>query len=306
VCDLYGLTLQDLEKVLEKGRQKLLAEREKRVKPNRDEKVLASWNGLMISGFISGFKVTGNKTYLQAAEKAASFILQKMKRSSLLMRVFSKGQSHVNGYSEDYAFFIQALIDLYEATFAIDWLKEADDLNREMIRQFWDEAQGGFFFTGEENERLITRSKHPYDNVIPSSNSVGVFNLMKLGYLTGDDSLKKKAEQTLRLFYGFLSDHPSGFATMLSGLSLFLNPEEIGVIGSKQEARTLALLKEIHQAYLPNRIFSLLDPQQPLKKGWLPFLTEKGPQQSPIAYVCKNFTCLPPVQNEKELKKLLS
>jgi hypothetical protein len=260
----------------------------------------------MISGFVDGFRGTGNKKYLQAAEKAASFILQKMKRNGLLMRVFGRGKSHVNGYSEDYAFFIHALIDLYEATVEIAWLKEADDLNREMIRQFWDEAQGGFFFTGEENEQLITRSKHPYDNVIPSSNSVGVFNLLKLGYLTGDDSLKQKAEQTLRLFYGFLSDHPSGFATMLSGLSLFLTPEEIGVIGSKQEPRTLALLKEIHQAYLPNRIFSLMDPQEPLKKGWLPFLTEKGPQQSPTAFVCKNFTCLPPVKDEKELKKLLS
>jgi len=306
VCDLYGLTLQDLEKLLEKGRQKLLAEREKRVKPNRDEKVLASWNGLMISGFVDGFKVAGNKKYLQAAEKAASFILQKMKRSGLLMRVFSKGKSHVNGYSEDYAFFIQALIDLYEATFEIGWVKEADDLSRQMIRQFWDEAQGGFFFTGEENERLITRSKHPYDNVIPSSNSVGVFNLLKLGTLTGDDSLKQKAERTLRLFYGFLSEHPAGFATMLSGLSLFLDPEEIGVIGSKQEAKTLVLLNEINQAYLPNRILSLMDPQEPLKKGWLPFLSEKGAQQNPTAFVCKNFTCLPPVRDEKELKKLLS
>jgi hypothetical protein len=124
--------------------------------------------------------------------------------------------------------------------------------------------------------------------------------------LTGDDSLKQKAEQTLRLFYGFLSEHASGFAHMLSGFYLFLDPEEIGVIGSKQEARTLALLKEIHQAYLPNRILSLMDPQEPPNKGWLPFLTEKGPQQSPTAFVCKNFTCLPPVRDEKELKKLLS
>jgi uncharacterized protein YyaL (SSP411 family) len=135
---------------------------------------------------------------------------------------------------------------------------------------------------------------------------VGVLNLLKLGYLTGDDSLKQKAEQTLRLFYGFLSEHPSGFATMLSGLSLFLDPEEIGVIGSRQEAKTLVLLKEINQAYLPNCILSLMDPQEPLKKGWLPFLTEKGPQQTPTAFVCKSFTCLPPVRDEKELKKLLS
>jgi len=290
---------------LEEGRKKLFNEREKRVKPGRDEKILTSWNGLMISSFVDGFKVTHNEEYLNVARKAAHFILEEMRKDGHLMRVFHQGKSHVKGYSEDYAFFIQALIDLYEATFEIDWLKEADDLNRRMIHQFWDERNGGFFFTGKENEPLIARSKNPYDNAIPSSNSVALFNLIRLGYLTGEESLKEKAEQILHLFYKFLSEHPSGFTHMLSGLSFFLNPAEIGIIGSKNDHRTKAMLQEVYRAYLPNKILSLKDPQEPIEGSWFPFLKEKRNQEVPTTFVCKGFTCLPPVRNEEELKKIL-
>jgi len=305
VSELYGVSVKDLEEFFKEGRKKLFAEREKRVRPDRDEKILTSWNGLMISSFVDGFKVTGNEQYLNGAKEAARFILQKMRKDGQLMRVFNKGKSQVKAYSDDYAFFIQALIDLYETTFEIDWLKEADDLNRRMIKQFWDEKNGGFFFTGKENESLIARSKSPYDNAIPSSNSVAVFNLVRLGYFTGNESLKEKAERILQLFYDFLSQHPSGFAQMLSGLSFFLNPEEIGIIGSKNDLRTQSMLREICLAYLPNKILTLRDPQEPIEGDWFPFLKEKGSPEVPTTYVCKGFTCLPPVRDEKELKKIL-
>ena len=305
VSQLYGMDFKDLEKVLAEGRQKLYLEREKRVRPGRDEKILTSWNGLMISGFVDGFKVTGNEQYLDGAKEAAHFILQEMRKNGSLMRVFNKGKGQVIGYSEDYAFFIQALIDLYEATFELGWLKEADDLNRRMIHQFWDERNGGFFFTGKENESLIARSKNPYDNAIPSANSITVFNLIRLGYLTGEKSLKQKADQTFHLFYNFLDQHPSGFTQMLSGLSFFLNPEEIGVIGPKNDLKTKSMLKEIYLAYLPNKILSLRDPREPIEGNWFPFLMEKGITEVPTTFVCKGFTCLPPVKDEKELRKIL-
>ena len=305
ISQLYGISIPELEEVLEEGRKKLFAEREKRVRPGRDEKLLTSWNGLMISSFVDGFKVTNNEQYLNVARKAAHFILEEMRKDGHLMRVFNQGKSQVKGYSEDYAFYIQALIDLYEATFDIDWLKKADDLNRRMIHQFWDERNGGFFFTGKENEPLIARSKNPYDNAIPSSNSVALFNLIRLGYLTGEESLKEKAEQILHLFYKFLLEHPSGFTHMLSGLSFFLNPAEIGIIGSKNDHRTKAMLQEVYRAYLPNKILSLKDPQEPIEESWFPFLKEKRNQEVPTTFVCKGFTCLPPVRNEEELKKIL-
>jgi len=305
ISELYGIPAEDLEELLEKGRKKLLAEREKRIKPGRDEKILTSWNGLMISSFVDGFKTTGNEQYLNGAKESARFILQEMTKDGHLMRVFNKGKCQVKGYSEDYAFFIQALIDLYEATFEIDWLKEADDLSKRMIHQFWDERNGGFFFAGKENESLIARSKNPYDNATPSSNSVAVFNLIRLGYLTGEESLKQKAEQILHLFYNFLSEHPSGFSHMLSGLSFFFGPEEIGIIGSKNDERTKSMLREIYLAYLPNKILSLKDPQERVEGNWFPFMGEKGGTEVPTAFVCRNFTCLPPVRNGKELKKIL-
>jgi len=305
VSQSYGMTVADLEKILEEGRQKLFTEREKRVRPGRDEKKLTSWNGLMISSLVDGFKLSGNDQYMSAAKEAALFILQETRENGLLMRVFNKGKWRVKGYSEDYAFFIQALIDLYEATFEMRWLKEADELNKRMIQQFWDERNKGFFFTGSENESLIARSKNPYDNATPSANSIAVFNLVRLGYLTGEDSLKQKAEQTLRLFHNFLNQHPSGFTQMLSGLSFFLNPDEIGVIGSKNDPKTKAMLKEIYLAYLPNKILSLRDPQEPIEENWFPFLMEKEITGVPTAFVCKRFTCLPPVNNEAELRKIL-
>jgi len=305
ISQLYGTPVEELGKLLEEGREKLYVEREKRVKPGRDEKILTSWNGLMISSFVDGFRVTGNDAYLTGAVGAADFILQEMKKEGHLMRVYNKGTSRVKGYSEDYAFFIQALIDLYEATFETGWLKEANDLNRRMIQQFWDERNGGLYFTGTENEPLITRSKNPYDNAIPSANSVAVFNLIRLGYLTGEESLRQKAEQILHLFHRFLEQHPSGFAQMLSGLSFFLGPQEIGIVGPKNNPKIKSMLRAIYLAYLPNRILSLRDPQDPAEGNWFPFLRGKGDQEAPTAFVCKGFTCLPPVRNEKELKKAL-
>jgi uncharacterized protein YyaL (SSP411 family) len=305
VSDLYGISVPDLEKLLEEGRKRLFNEREKRVKPGRDEKIITSWNGLMISSFVDGFKITGNERYLHAAEDASRFILEDMRKDGDLMRVYKGSLCHTKGYSEDYAFFIQALTDLYEATFEIDWLKEAKDLNERMIHQFWDEGNGGFFFTGKENESLIAKSKSPYDNVIPSANAVAVFNLLKLGHWAGQEPLIKKAEQILRLFMNFLSEHATGFAHMLSGLSFLLDPEEIGIIGSKNDPKTQSMLREINLTYLPNKILSLRDPQEPVSKNWFPFLTEKGVTEAPTTFVCKGFTCLPPARDEEELRKIL-
>ncbi len=305
VSKLYGVPIPDLRKLLEEGKRELFTEREKRTRPARDEKILASWNGLMISAFVDGFKVAGHASYLQTAKEAAHFILEKMMKEGHLMRVFKDGRCHTRAYSEDYAFFIQSLIDLYEATFEFSWLEKADDLNERMIRQFWDERKGGFFLTGTENEPLIAQSKSPYDHSIPSPNAVGVFNLLRLGYLTGQEVLKKKAEEILHLFQTFLRQHPVGFPHMLSGLSFFLSPEEIGVIGSKNDPRTTSMLREIYSAYLPNKILSLRDPNEKGKEGWFPFLSEKEGLERPTAFVCKGFSCLPPAEDAEALKRIL-
>ena len=306
VSELYGIPVPDVKLLMEEGRKVLFAEREKRVRPGRDEKILTSWNGLMISAFVDGYKVSGDERYLDGAVGAARFILLEMRQDGHLMRVFNRGKCRLKGYSEDYSFLIQALIDLYEATFDMNWLREANDLNEKMIHQFWDERKGGFFFSGKENEPLIARSKSPYDNAIPSPNSVAVFNLLRLGFLTGEDSYKKKADEILRLFCKFFTEHPSGFSQMLSGFSFFLGPEEIGIIGAKDDPRTRSMVKEIYLAYLPDRILSLKEPDGRIEGNWLPFLRNVKVEGAPAAFVCRGFTCLPPARNQEELRKLLS
>ena len=130
-------------------------------------------------------------------------------------------------------------------------------------------------------------------------------NLIRLGYLTGEEPLKKKADQILHLFYNFLDQHPSGFAQMLSALSFFLDPQEIGIVGPRNDPRTKTMLKTIHLTFLPNRILSLSDPQDPAEGSWFPFLRERKNQEVPTTFVCQGFACLPPARNEKELKKVL-
>ena len=305
ISELYGIPIPELKNMLEESRRLLFREREKRVKPARDEKVLTSWNGLMISSFLDGFKLTRKEAYLKGAEEAVQFILEGAKGDGRLMRVFHQGRWRVDGFSEDYAFFIQALIDLYETTFDLQYLKEASRLNDRMIHQFWDDQFGGFFFTGREGEPLIARSKSPYDHAIPSANSIALFNLIRLGFLTGDHSLKEKAEQVLRLFYHYLLEQPVSFAQMLSGLSFFLHPEEIGIIGRRKDERTQSLLKEIYWSYLPNKILSLKDPEETIEGDWIPFVKERPIAEVPTAFLCRDFTCFPPVTHAKALKSLL-
>ncbi|MCX8117960.1 MAG: thioredoxin domain-containing protein [Desulfobacterota bacterium] len=304
VSELYSIPVEELEILLREGRKKLFLEREKRVRPGRDEKVLTSWNGLMISSLTDGFKLTGKASYLKAAEEAARFILEGGISQETLMRVYNRGRWQVKGYSEDYAFFIQALIDLYEATFDLKYLRQAYVLNERFLGQFWDEKEGGFFFTGSSNERLIARSKHPYDQAIPSPNAIGLTNLLRLGHLTGEGSLKKKGEEILRLFYDLLSEHPIAFPQMLSGFFLYLYPEEIGLLGPKDDPKTKKMAQVLYQAFIPNKILAHRDPKESIEGDWFPFLKGREIPPAPTVYVCRGFTCLPPVQDEEELKKI--
>ncbi len=218
----FKLSPSELKGSLKEAQKILFAERERRIRPHRDEKIITSWNGLMISGFVYGFIATEDRVYLQAAQKAARFILERMLMGTDLMRLFYHGRVQGEGFSEDYAFFIQALLDLYEATLEREYLIKAYELNEVMINRFWDNETGGFFFTDREVLPMVGRSKNPYDQVIPSPNSVAVMNLLRLGSLKKDDSMKKKSEKILRLFYDFLLESPLGFSHLLSSFLFFL------------------------------------------------------------------------------------
>ena len=283
----YQVPLFELEEILEEGKKILFQEREKRPRPQRDEKIITSWNGLMISGFVYGFMVTGKNKYFFSAEKAAAFILEEMFKEGKLRRIYSMGKAYHDGCAEDYALLIQALLDLYEVSFNADYLIKAQELQEIMMEKFWDKEAGGFFFTEKEEPPFLGRFKQLFDQAIPSSNSVAVMNLLKLGYLVQEESWKKKAEDILRLLSTYLKHQPMSVSHLLSAFLFYLGPEEIKIMGQKDDPELKSMLREIYLNFLPHKILSFEEAAEP------------------AVIVCRGFTCLPPVKDIHELKKIL-
>ena len=297
-------------KVLTEGRGKLFALREQRVKPDRDDKILTDWNALMIGSMAQAYMVLGNRAYLRAAEGSMRFILDTLCKDGRLLHVYKDGIAKLNGYLDDYAFTIGALIDLYEATFEPSWLETALSLNDTMNDQFWDDKDGAYFFTSADHEQLIVRSKNPYDNAVPSGNSVAVHNLLRLSAYTGRSDLRDKAERTLIVFHDMIKASPGGFGQLLCGLAwLQHGGQEIAVIGSPDDENTVAMLSVIRQHFRPYMVVALYDPisatQAPA--DLIPLLADR-PQVDgkPTVYVCRNFVCQRPVTTVEELEEALA
>ena len=295
--------------ILAEGRSKLFPLRETRIKPGRDNKILTDWNGLMIGSMAQAYSVLGNPAHLSAAEDSMRFILNTLYQDGRLLHVYKDGVAKLNGYLDDYAFIVGALLDLYEATFDTQWLQRAMELNDTMIEQFWDEKDGGFFFTSTDHEQLIVRSKSPYDNAVPSGNSMAVHNLLRLAGLTGRNDFTEKAQRTLILFHDFMERAAGGFGQLLCGLSWYVEtPKEIAVIGALEADDTKALLGAIQGRFLPNKALALYDPasdRTPL--DLVPLLADR-PQVDGKAtvYVCRDFVCQRPVTTVEALEELLS
>ena len=184
VAKEYGLSPKELKARLITDRQKLFESRSKRVHPGTDDKILTAWNGLMISSFCKGFQALGNQNYLIAAQKAIDFLMEKLYIDGLVLRTHRKGKSHLKGYLSDYAFLIAALVDYYESSFEWAYLQKAIEINGLMIQKFWDARSGSFYFTPSDHERMIVRTRNPYDNTIPAGNSVAVHNFLNLSQFT--------------------------------------------------------------------------------------------------------------------------
>ena len=297
---------REIERIVAEARQRLFQEREKRVKPFRDEKILVSWNGLMLSGLAEAMDVSPNPLYLKAAEKTVNFIFTRMRRDGLLLHTYKDGQAKFPGYLDDYAFLGVGLLDLYEATLDRSLLERAGQIAEAMIREFWDEIDGGFFYTGKSHEQLISRTKPAFDSSVPSGNSLATQLLLRLYHYTGKEDYLKRAEKVLRLYYDAMEKQPFGFAHMLSALDFYLEkPKEIVLVGKREEAATRELLNKIHSLYLPNKTLQLAEPGRPLSEI-SPLLEGKTHLHGkPTVYVCHNFTCSPPVTEWEELKPLL-
>jgi uncharacterized protein YyaL (SSP411 family) len=306
-----GMDLKGLEAALEDARSRLFAVRKKRVHPLKDDKVLTSWNGLMIAALAKAYQVFGDQVYAAAARRAAAFILKNLKTAEgRLLRRYRQGNAAYPGYLDDYAFMVWGLIELYEATFEVSYLQEAIALNEAMIEIFWDEQGGGLYFTGKGNERLITRSKEIYDGALPSGNSVAASNFLRLSRITGNTDLERRAGELTRAFSGQVTERPVGCTQLMVALDFMVGPsQEIVIAGDPALDTTRAMVKIIQRSFLPNKVLLLRAQGLEGKRlaSLAPFVAAMRPMNGrPTVYVCEGYACKTPIRDIDSLKATLN
>ena len=291
-------------------RQDLFRQREKRVHPLRDDKILTDWNGLMMAALAYGARVTENTAYGDAAHRAADFLLTIMRHTDgRLWHRYREGEAGIPGLVDDYAFFITGLLHLYLARFDAHILEAAIELQDRMIRDFWDAGQGGFFMTDAGQKDLPVRPKELYDGALPSANSASVGNLMLLSRLTGDPRWEKQAETLARAFDGTVRRQPSAFTHFLSGLDTLLGTgTEVVITGEEAGADTREMLRVMHSRFAPDVAVLLKTPQNGEQLRILaPFTESLGPVDGKAtAYVCTDFSCGRPITSPEELEQRLT
>jgi hypothetical protein len=295
-----------LRDFLAECRAKLFAAREKRVRPGLDDKVLTSWNALMITAYATAAQAFDSPEYAAAAAKAADFLLGTLRAADgKLLRTWSRGgRAKLNAYLEDYAYLVEALVAVYEATAEPRFLREAVALAEKMVEQFWDAEGGGFFYTGRDHERMIARGKDPHDNATPAANSVASLALFRLFELTGRGDLRDRAEVTLRLYRDLMRERPFVTGQMLLALDFRLGPvEAFAVVGGGDEARRV--LRAIHGAFRPNKVVAV-KPSDGTAEG-VALLEGKATTGGRVTtYVCENFACQAPLVGAEALEARLS
>jgi uncharacterized protein len=299
------------QKSLAQSRQKLFSIRSKRPRPHLDDKIIAAWNGLMVSAFARGAQVLDDVSYLETATRAADFIRKNLYDESrkILFRSYRDGRSQVEGFADDYAFFVQGLLDLYEASFEMRWLKVALELQGQMDALFWDQKGGGYFAVTGHDTSILLRMKEENDSAEPAASSVAALNLARLAAIRSDRELRARAKKTVKAFARQLMHFPSALPQMLVAFDFLESaPEQIVVVGELSDARTEELLGEVRRHFLPRAITLLADGAEGQN-----FLAEKNEairamkpvDGEPVVYICEDFTCKAPVTDVRELRKLL-
>jgi hypothetical protein len=303
---LFKKTPDQIETLITQAKQKLFAARERREKPFRDEKIITSWNGLMLSGLAEALKISAKPSFLAAANRTIQLIFTKMYSDGMLLHTYKDGKAKQLGFLDDYAFIAVGLLDFYEATLERSALERAVELTEVMVREFWDSSEGGFFYTGNSHEQLISRTKPIFDASVPSGNAKATELLLRLYHLTGKEDFVGKAETVLRSYSHAMESQPFGFAHMLCALDFHLGkPKDIVLVGKPDDPRTTELLALINSLYLPNMTLQLVSPDEPLDEI-SPLLAGKTQiNGTATAYVCDNHTCSAPLTRPEELRSLL-
>jgi hypothetical protein len=289
------------------ARRKLYEARERRVRPGRDDKVLAAWNGLMGQALAEAGRALGRPEYLAAAVRNAEFVLGSMRRDGRLCRTWKAGEARLNGYLEDYSMVTAALVTLYESTFDRRWLDEARGLAAEMLRLFWDDTLEGFYDTGIDHERLIVRPRNLYDNAVPSGSSVAIETLLRLAELTGEREYEQRAVAALRPMADLMARHPTAFGRFLCALDFHLGPRvELALLAPRAIDEVDGLAREAFGRYLPNLVAAGAVAGQPRAAAGIPLLEGRGAVDGkPTAYVCRNYACELPVTDATALARQL-
>ena len=290
------------------AQKQLLEAREKRIHPHKDDKILTDWNGLMISAFAKAAQVFDEKKYIEIAESTAKFILNHMTlQNGRLLHRYRNGNADIAGNLDDHAFLIAALLDLYETTFSVDHLIDALNLNDDLIKYFWDENDGAFFFTATDSEKLLVRQKEIYDGAIPSGNSVALLNLVRLYRFTGRTEFEVKASQMIKTFSQLIKTSPSAYTQFLSALDFYIGPsKEILLVGNDDE-KVKRFLRILRETFIPNKVIIYKDDRTKDKLSKAAEFTKSYQSLNGAeAYICENFSCRLPVTSEKDLIALLS
>ncbi len=306
-----GVHPKELRERIDTARERLLRVRAERPAPLRDEKILTAWNGLAISAFARAGFVLDSSDYRNAARRAADFVLNRLRTDNeRLLRSYKDGNARHAAYLDDYAFFIQALLDLYEATAEPRWLGEAIALQKRLDEDFFDDEAGGYFMTAHDHETLLARDKPAYDGAEPSGNSVATLNLLRLEELTTDDTYRKRAEAVMTAFGEALKSGTTAMPKMLSALDFYLDePLEVLVVAPDGRDDALArLLEPVRRVFLPNHVLAVVRGGSALAEHarLVPLLAEKRPRDDkPTAYVCKKGYCELPTSDPAVLTRQL-
>ena len=304
-----GMSDEEFEKTLRRWKMILLAARSERVAPGLDDKVLTSWNGLAMRAFAEAGAALGRQDYVEKANINAKFLLDSLVRDGRLLRTYRNGEAKLNGYLEDYAFLIDGLLVLHEATLDGRWLDESITLGEAMVDLFWEESEGRFYDTGRDHEALVVRPRDYTDNATPCGSSMAADVLLRLAVVTGDSEHQRRAVTSLRSVRELMSRFPTGAGHWLGALDFYLStPKEIAIVGGAGDAETNALLSEVSRRYLPNRVLvgSVGDGTAETRSG-VPLLEDRDRVDGKAtAYVCENYACNFPVTEPAALAAQLA
>ncbi len=300
----FGKTESEVKEIIKNCKEKLFEARTKRVLPGRDDKVLISWNALMISSFVKGYRVTNENKFLQAAESCIKFIEQKMTKNGELLHTYKDGQAKLRAYLDDYAYFANALIDYFEINPSKIYLDLATNYVNYLLEHFWDENEKSFFFTADNHEKLIVRTKNIYDLSLPSGNSVAAGALLRLYHLTQEKKYLDVAEQIMESLSTMAAENPFGFGQLLNVIYIYLQkPIEITIINSTNDE----IYNYLSKKYLPESILVSISKKDQLDelKNFQFFAGKEYDSAKTKVYVCRDFTCSLPLETIDDIDKLL-